>query len=100
MDIKWEMPPSITRTTRANPKEREIATQLRDRPDQWARVEDFTGEDQRKAGQFARYINTGQRAAFRTESPVEHGEFEAISRKIPGTDITAVFVRYATLNND
>lgn len=100
MDVKWESPPTISRGRRADSSEHALAAELRDNPDQWARVKDFEGEEQVKASALAQQIRTGTRAAFRTDGPVEDGEFDAVSRKIRGTDITAVYVRYATLKND
>lgn len=101
MDIRWEAPPSVRRTGRVSDSELELAAALRDRPDQWARMIDFEGDMQPKAGQLAQMIRSGRRAAFRTDGPIEDGEFEAVSRKDPEKrGVTAVYVRYATLRND
>lgn len=101
MDVIWESPPTIIRTGRTKNAELELAAELRAHPDQWARMIEFEGEaGQRAAGQLATLIRAGKRAAFRTDDPAEDGEFEAVSRKIKGSNLTAVYVRYATLNND
>lgn len=100
MDIKWETPPAINREGRRASGETELANELRNHPDQWARFRDFEDDDQPKAGQLAQLIRSGKRAAFRTNGPTDDGEFEAISRKIQGSNVTAVYVRYATLQND
>jgi hypothetical protein len=62
---------------------------------------DFSGDDQPRAGQLAQLIRSGKRAAFRTNGPIEDGEYEAVSRKDRvNKNVTAVYVRYATLRND
>ena len=90
----------IARSGRAADEEKELAQTLRENPDKWARIRDFTDDDQRKAGPLAQQIRAGTRAAFRVNRDVEDGLFEAMSRKISGTNVTAVYVRYATVDGD
>jgi hypothetical protein len=100
MDIKWEVPPVASRgaSSAVTEQENEFAKNLVRNPDRWARMRDFRSDQQGRAGNLASMIRKGERSAFRR--PDLEGEFEAVSRKIPDTDITAVYVRFATLNND
>lgn len=100
MELRWETPPVAARPGRADPQELEIATQLREHPDRWARVLDFTDDEQPKASTLATQINRGKRSAFRTDQIQENGEFEAKSRKIRNTNVTALYVRYASIGNN
>lgn len=99
MDIRWEEPPTASRVGRANPKEVAVAAELREHPDTWARVQDFTDDDQPQAAAVATQINRGKRAAFRTDGE-DSGEFEAKSRKIRNTNVTALYLRYASVGNN
>lgn len=101
MNVKWETPPSIRRTSRVSDDELDLATQLRSHPDTWARGWDFRGDDQKKAGQLAVMIRSGKRAAFRADRVVDGGEFDAVSRKDPhDPNVTAVYVRFVTQTNN
>lgn len=101
MNIKWETPPDRQRGGTGKPEEVEVAEALREHPDEWVRLYDFRGEEQSKAGAIATLIRSGKRAAFRADRRLDGGEFEAVSRKDQqDKNVTAVYVRYATLNND
>lgn len=100
MDVKWETPPHAKAGRNVRPEEVELARELRSHPDQWARFVEFTGDDRAKAAAIAQTIRKGERSAFRSDPLRDGGEFESVSRKIPDTDITAVYVRFATLHND
>ena len=101
MDVKWEDPPvTHSRGGTVSAHEAELAEILKQNPDNWARLADFENDKNGRAGNLAGLIRAGKRAAFRADSRVDGGEFEAVSRRVPGTKITAVYVRFATLNND
>ena len=100
MDVKWETPPRAKAGRNVRPEEVELAKALRQNPDKWARMAEFSIEDRAKAAAFAQTIRKGERSAFRTDPLVDGGEFESVSRTIQDTGITAVYVRFATLHND
>jgi hypothetical protein len=97
MDIKWETPPSPTRGQNAEITEQEvfIANELAKNPGNWARLRDFEKENAKSARALAQLIRQGKRSAFKV-SDLSDGTYDAVSRRVPGTDLTAVYVRYVT----
>lgn len=94
MDITWEDPPTPQRGPGSiRPEEVEFSTALRANPDRWAVFrKDIKPHT---AGNLAKVIREGRRAAFRVTDD-DAGEFESVSRSMPGTSFSAVYVRYVT----
>lgn len=81
-DITWTDPPTNPRGGRRRVWETRLAP-LRERPGQWARLDDCQGK---------RAYNVGQQLRKGGFAGIDPTEFEAISRTVDGT--VYLFVRY------